>query len=258
MERIIIFRFHDNPAICTDRLRLIRKFNPGIAIYGIYGGDPERMGDFAGLGKYFENLFSVANETADWKWKNSDLALRAWFGTVGKNIVFDMLHLIEWDLLFFDSIDVLYRDIPADALGLTALVPLDSVEKKWVWTSRDPYVSEWRQLLALARDGYGYSQKPMASLGPGCCLPRSFLERYCALDVPSLCHDELRLPLFGQVLGFKLCDTGFYKKWFDGDEHRFFNCLDMEIDPAVIVAELEKNGGRRVFHPFRKLSAFRI
>ncbi len=90
----------------------------------------------------------------------------------------------------------------------------------------------------------------MACFGPGPCLPRGFLERYSAIDVPELCHEELRWPLFAQVLGFQLADTGF-RSWHDAQADRFFNMTGRPIDASTIVAELEKPDGGRVFHPAR-------
>ena len=43
------------------------------------------------------------------------------------------------------------------------------------------------------------------------------------------------------------CDTGFFKKWFDKDEPKFFNCWDEDIKLETIESELVKKNGRRVF-----------
>ncbi len=251
MKRVIIFRFHQYPEICASRLRLLAKYNPGIPIFGLYGGRPGGLAEFRQcIGKYLESICSLENESDEWKWKNSDLGLRRWFALTGKDVDFDMLTLVEWDLLLFGGLDDIYRGIPAGAIGLTALTKLKNVENRWIWTSREPYRKEWIKFLELVKNQYGYLAEPYASLGPGYCLPKSFLEKYCAIDVPDLCHDELRLPLFGQILGFELYDTGFYRKWFDAGEHRFFNCMGKPIGHSTIVAELAKKQGRRVFHPF--------
>ena len=84
-------------------------------------------------------------------------------------------------------------------------------------------------------------------------MPRTFLEKYVATDVPTICHDELRLPLMAQSLGFRLYDTGLYRGWFDPEEMRFFNADTFGIAPDVIKAELAKPTGRRVFHPCRSV-----
>ena len=68
----------------------------------------------------------------------------------------------------------------------------------------------------------------------------------------SLCHDELRLPLFAQLLGFDLVDTGFYDGWSNPDSERHFNADGREVDPAAVAIELAKRDGCRVFHPCRE------
>ena len=75
-------------------------------------------------------------------------------------------------------------------------------------------------------------------------------------QIPELGNDELRLPLFARIFGFPLADTRFYRKWFDADEKRFFNCIGRGIDPGTILSELMKPDGRRVFHPYRKRLMF--
>jgi hypothetical protein len=63
----------------------------------------------------------------------------------------------------------------------------------------------------------------------------------------------LRLPLFGQILGYKLYDTGFYKNWFNAKEEKVFNCMAQDISLPAITKELSKTKGRRIFHPYRKI-----
>lgn len=111
-------------------------------------------------------------------------------------------------------------------------------------------------LLSLVRKKFGYNQRPFASLGPGSCLARKFIEKYAGIEIPELCPDELRLPLFSQILETPLYDTGFYPKWFDPAEQRFFNCMNEEISDLIIKNELKNPEGKRVFHPYRRLLKF--
>lgn len=92
------------------------------------------------------------------------------------------------------------------------------------------------------RHEFNYNQEPFAGSPCGAVLPRAFLEKYTDISVPELCQDELRLPLFSQILGFRLYDTGFYK------EAGLFD-WEREIATAAIEKELLKPLGRRVFHP---------
>jgi hypothetical protein len=235
---------------------MIRLYNPEVKIYGLYGGEEGNISKAKEtLGVYLTNIYQVAGKDMRWNWWHSDLAVKDWYKNFGRNLKFDVLNLIEWDLMIFGSLDEIYSHIPLDGLGLTGLTPLKKVENKWDWTAKEPHKSSWKKMLKYAQDEFAYKDNPYGCLGPGPSLPRDFLEKYAELDAPEFldCNDELRLPLFGQILGFKLYDTGFYKKWFDKDEKRFFNCLSMEIDRSLIEAELRNPSGRRVFHPFNKM-----
>lgn len=238
MKRLILFRFHKEPEICRNRISILRKYNPGMPIHGLFGGEGDPRLDIP--------VYVSKKKDAEWKWKNGDLCVREWFGEVGKNLDFDMLHVVEWDLLILDSIEKVYSHIGKNKVGLTALVPLEMIKDVWSWLIEEPSRSEWRGLLSLARQEYGYCDEPYGCLGPGYCLPRSFLDRYTAEDIPELCHDELRLPLFAQIFGFGPLDTGFAT--MSPEDWHFFNCEKNEIGMDIIMEE-GKNG-RRVFHPF--------
>lgn len=254
MKRIIFFRFHKNLAVCKNRLELLKKFNPGMPIFGLYGGKISKYKEFESkLSPYLENINCIKNKSEEWKWKNSDLAINQWYRKIGRSVPFEMLHAIEWDLLLLDSLDNIYKNIPKNSIGLTALTPLEKVENKWSWTADEPEKNEWNELLNFAREKFDYRQKPYASLGPGICLPKSFIEKYSSLDLPEICHDELRLPLFSQILRYTLYDTGFYKDWFNAKEEKIFNCMAREIALTDITKELKKAKGRRAFHPYRKI-----
>ena len=252
VKRLILLRFHKDATVCRNRLELLSEFNPGMDIVGLYAGEE---GDFQNIEKalrqHLGHVYCFSGKSAQWKWKNGDLAVRSWYKDYGYRLSFDMLHVIEWDLVLFSSITQLYSHIPPNGVGLTALTPLDNIYGRWYWTSREPYKSEWSELLELVARRFQYDQKPYASLGPGVCLPREFLEKYVSTDIPDLCHDELRLPLFAQILGFRLYDTGFCEKWFDQNEMRIFNCEGQEVKTSTIRMELARPSGRRVFHPYR-------
>lgn len=252
MKQIVLFRFHRSADVCLNRIHLLNKYNPGIEIYGLYGGEKNASFYKNKLKDHLEHFYSV-NKPEGWNWKNSDLAVRMWFKEYGKTVEFDTLHLIEWDMLLLDSLGSIYKQVPQGGIALTGLRPLREVDDKWDWLLEEPSKGEWKRLLELARSKFGYNDIPYASMGPGPSFPRSFLEKYSEIEVPELAHDELRLPLFAQILGFKMFDTGFYKKWFNNEEKKFFNCKGREIKPEIIREELKKPNGRRVFHPYRKV-----
>jgi len=46
MKRIILFRFHTNVDICKNRLRLLKKYNPEVKIFGLFGGQERDLEKF--------------------------------------------------------------------------------------------------------------------------------------------------------------------------------------------------------------------
>jgi hypothetical protein len=255
MKRIILFRFHENQKVCRNHLDLLRHHNPGTAIYGLYGGNesiyPKVEQSF---GREFSHLYCLTGKTPTWKWLNGDLAVREWYQMIGRELEFDMLHVVEWDLVLLDSLEKIYSGVPKGGIGITGLIPLRLIKDKWIWPRLQSWwVPQWEKLLAHSREKYLYKAEPYASLGPGICLSRDFLQQYAACEVPELCHDEVRLPLFAQNLGFTLYDTNFYRGWFDGQEEIFFNSINKEIGLDVIKNELGDPGGKRAFHPYREV-----
>ena len=134
--------------------------------------------------------------------------------------------------------------------------PIEEVENKWYWVSNILERNKWLKLLSYAEEKFSYKKKPYGCIGPGTCLPRKFLEKYSKTKIPEYCNDEVRIPLFSQIFGLKLYDTGFYEKWFDKKGEKYFNARKKEIKKDVIEKELSKPNGRRAFHPYRKIYRF--
>lgn len=254
MKRLVLFRFHQNRAVCQNRLDLIKRYNPGVEIHGLYGGDESLYPNVErAIGSQFSSLFCLKGKTPLWKWLHGDLAVREWYQAVGRTLSFDVVHLLEWDLVLLDSLDNIYKHVPAGAAGITGLVKLELIKDRWCWTRRSSWwTAQWERLLTHVRKQYLYDDEPYASQGPGLCLPRRFLELYAPAEIPPLCHDEVRLPLFLQSFGINLFDTGLYNGWFDGADEAFFNCRNREIAPEVMWDELDSPGGVRAFHPYRQ------
>lgn len=257
MKRGVLFRFHKEFEVCRNRVEILRKLNPTMLIYPMYGGSKENLDPAksfcreAGLEPFYE----VKSDDLIWKWKNGDLQIQQWFKAVGRNLTFDFLHLIEWDLSLLENLENLYGRF-SEGVVLTGLRPLKDVRDRWSWLVEEPYRSEWFKLMDLVKEKYEYDQEPYACLFPGCSFSRRFLEKLQTIEIPELDNDEVRIPLWTQILGESLHDTGFYPGWFSEKIYRYFNCRGREIEETVIRQKLARIGGQRVFHPFYK--EFRI
>jgi hypothetical protein len=246
-HRLVVFRFHKAPLVCRSRAALLRRLNPDVPIYGLFGGKGQVSKRLVGL----DGLYS-SRRPAEWNWKHSDLVLAEWYRDVGHALPFDVLHLVEWDLLLVEPLERLYASVPDGAVGLTALTPTSALETEWTWLRREENRREWEQLLGIARAEWHYDGIPHGCVGPGACFPRAFLEAYAEIEPPLLCNDELRLPLFAQILGFPIADTRLRGPWRGEREDPFFHFRNQEIELSAIKAELAKPHGWRAFHPVRR------
>lgn len=230
---------------------MLRALNPGVPIYGLYGG-PRRL-----PGPALQRLVGLddvhrSSEPDRWNWQHSDLAAAAWFREVGRSLPFDVLHVVEWDLLLLAPLESIYRSVPEGSVGLTALTPIAELEQEWTWLRREPNRREWEELLARARSEWDYDGVPYGCVAGGACFPRSFLEAYAAIVPPVLCNDELRLPLFAQILGFPLADTELRSSWRGERDHPLFHFRAADVPLDTIKTELAKPDGWRAFHPVRR------
>jgi hypothetical protein len=194
----------------------------------------------------------ISRAPARWNWRHGDLVLSEWYREAGAALSFDVLHLVEWDLLLAAPLDPLYTSVPEGSIGLTALTPISELEDEWTWLRREESRREWEALLAHARDEYGYDDAPYGCVAPGAVFPRAFLDAYARLDPPLLGNDELRMPLYAQILGFPLADTRLRGPWRGEREHPFFHFRAPEIELETIRAQLAEPNGARAFHPVRR------
>lgn len=282
LDRIILFRFHAGFQTCAARIEELLLLNPHLAnrFFGMFGGSPEAYRQIpASLRERFHHIYRL-EQSPEWCWRyGASLGVRNWYRDFGHGVDFDMLHLIEWDLLIGAPLDHIYAHVPSGSLGLAALLPIAQISAHWYWTTDPQRASEFEALMSHVREKHGFDGPYYACHCPGSCLPRAFLEKFAAREVSDLCHDEIHLPLYAQILGFPLRDAGFHPNWerycsgfyplsrffvktpFRGRgnrihnhhiDYRFFNCARDTIPSALIRKELADPRGHRVFHPVRE------
>ncbi|MDP1629557.1 MAG: hypothetical protein Q8L57_02970, partial [bacterium] len=70
------------------------------------------------------------------------------------------------------------------------------------------------------------------------------LDQYAKIEeVPGLCNDEVRTPLFAQAFNMPVYDTGLGNKYFTAGGEKIFT-------PSVVYREYAK--GIKSFHPVEK------
>jgi hypothetical protein len=246
MDRVVVFRFHRNPAVCRSRLELFRTLNPDVPVYGL--GEP------IGIDDALEHRHTVDGGDGDWAWQHGDLALADWYREVGRDLSFDVVHVVEWDLLLCAPLEDLYAHVPADGVALSGLRSMAAArDDGWSWVTDEgtyEHADDYDRLRELAREELGYDGEGCSCVFPGVALPRSFLAEYADLDVPAVANDEVRVPLVARALGYDCYDTGFHEWTYEG--RRYFNGRGDAVQRRRIVEELEDPDGRRAFHPVRQ------
>lgn len=261
MRLAILFRFHKDLDVCLDRLHLIRHLNPGVPIWGLYGGP---RANAAAVQQRIEPLLdhfaAIESDDVGWKWLHQDLAVRDWFVKHGHRLAFDYLCDYEYDLLLATPFARLVPSTP-NVVALTGLAKLSDVRSTWYWTSVDPHRRHFEQYVAHLAHRYGIAQPTYVSQGPFPFLPRAFLERLVDVEYPSCVirklPSEITYPAVAEAVGFDVIDTGFHPAWTSSIPGVPACCLfHCETAPLVtftqIEAELCKHQGRRAFHPVKE------
>jgi hypothetical protein len=251
IKKIIIYRYHGHFELNRHRIRLLKKVEPGIPVYGIYGGE---AGFFQQanrkLGALLHDNYCLKVGDRYWKWLHADLTYKMWYRDVGRYVHFDRAYVVEWDLVIFRKLHSLFPQAHNGNILCTGLIPLEKVSRYWYWmnTTNRARVEDFFNRV------HKYYNRPFvkyASLGPGLSAPKSFFDGLTRLKIfEADITDEIKIPVWSQLLGLKPESNDLYRKWFSYHEMRFFNANITPIRLRTIGRELKKKNGRRAFHPF--------
>lgn len=258
MNLAILFWFYKEPEICKDRLELIKRFNPEVAIYGLYGGPVDEAKKYSGfLQEYLDDFYitSFVDKESSWLWINGDIMILDWYESRGKNLVWDSIMIVQWDMLIYDSIVRQFKDMTKDQIFLSGYRTLDKgIEGKWNWTRPDGKEREnFLRFMNYVDKEYNYRKKLK------CCLfileifPRSFFEQWSKVKDKEVGMLEYRIPTFAEIFHTPVFqkDVGvwwFNKKAYEGKTP--MNARALEIEKKYIEKQLRKNDGYRIFHPY--------
>lgn len=242
MRRLILFRYHDHMAICRSRVELLRELNPSVPVHSIYGGSAPSA---PAIGADEHYLLPMTEPK--YKWLHGDLCVLDWFVQRGHAVHFDMLHVVEWDLLLLRSIEELFGHI-GDGVAVTAPRTIAKlIADKWYWVRkwRLPKLESFRRHVEADFRQRLTNGTQVAGRFPGAALSRVFLERYAAIEPPEIVHDEIRLPAFAQIFGMPVHDT---RLGGETGVTPYFNCDKKAIAAASIKAAWKRHH-QAAFHP---------
>src|SRR3989338_3624133 len=113
MKLSVLFWFYKEPEVCENRLQILKKHNPDLKIFGLYGGKISKAGEYQDkLGKYLDDFYIfTANTDENWKWINGDLMILDWYEKKGRNLEWDSVTVVQWDMLVLDSLKNIFFGI---------------------------------------------------------------------------------------------------------------------------------------------------
>lgn len=259
----VLFWFYKAPDICEERLRHLRLLNPGLRIFGLYGGP---VGDAPAmekrLGPLLDDLYLFEGARDDlWKWRHGDQLIAAWHRDRGHRLSWNTLVIVQWDMLILRPVTETFAMLrPGEAL-FSGFRPAAEVTGWWGWLDparpdRQPDLDAFRAFL---RDRLDYDGPLWCCLFIVVCLPRAFLDRYVAIGHPEAGFLEYKLPTLAKAFGIPVRTEHPFKPWWGADpatrsappEARLLNATGADIPIEIVRAERDA-GRAQVFHPFRQ------
>jgi hypothetical protein len=258
----ILFWFYRDPRLCADRLRLLRRYNAGVKIYGLYGGPVRDTGAFEqALLPLLDDFFSSPlDRPAKWKWRNGDLMIAEWFRVRGDRLEWDTVVVVQWDMLVLGDVRVLFSDLARDELVVSGLRRVEEVAAYWYWVREARNHERFRAFKDYLRDRHRYEGPCLACLFLVVCLPRQFLERYSQIEEPELGWIEYRVPTYACLFGLPLRRMGRFDGWWSTapdaqrTPRRERVLMATGSGPSIPIRtvwyHLRQRRGARIFHPF--------
>ena len=255
MKLAVLFWFYKDVDVCEDRLKLLKEHNPDLNIFGLYGGEHAKSRLFRSrLGKYLDDFYISPYRSKGWKWINGDLMLLEWYNRRGRNLRWDSIVVVQWDMLVFTSLSNLFGKMKTGEIFLSGLRELSkSIEDRWNWTQLgSPNRRNYLNYLKYVKEEYGYRESPLCCLFILQALPREFFDRYLSVKNRRVGMLEYKMPIYARIFGIP-----FYRKdlgvcWFEDLKTRPLNAETVEISEGYVRKELKKRDGWRIFHPYFK------
>ncbi|MBP2303052.1 hypothetical protein [Azospirillum picis] len=264
MTLAILFWFYKDFGVCENRLSGLRARNPGVPIYGLYGGEAAQAPEAERrLGRWFDDFYAfVEPRGAQWKWQHGDQLIAAWHRDRGATLAWDSLVIVQWDMLLLAPLRQLFAAVkPGEAL-FSGLRPEREVADWWGWLNGiDPDKRADRDAFrAYLAERHGYRGELLCCLFIVVCLPRRFLDLYVAEGPPEVGFLEYKLPTLARVYGIPFCENHPYRPWWASDpatrqapaRERLLNAVGEDVSFDTVLAEMARPEGGRIIHPYRK------
>jgi len=262
MKLATLFWFYKEPEICLNKLKLVRKFNPGIKIFGLFGGNKKEAGKYVSkFGDYLDDFYisNLCDKPKDYKWLHGDLMVEDWYQKRGKKLAgWDSAAIVQWDTLVLGEIKKQLLGIKKGELFISGTRQLEPfIERRWSWTKKKGTERQnYLKFKKYIRKNYNYRQTLLCSLFVFAVIPREFFEKWSTVENKEIGMLEYKLPTYAKIFKIPIYrrDLGIW--WFDSQLPRGktpMNAKGFEISKKLILAELKKRNGFRIFYPYSKI-----
>jgi len=261
MKLAVLFWFYKEPKICLNHLELIKKYNPNIKIFGLYGGGRAEAKIYKNkLGRYLDEFYisSYCSKKSRWKWINGDLMILDWYKNQGRKLKkWDSVIVVQWDALVLGNIKKQLPGLRKDEIFVSGTRVLDkNIEKRWSWTRpRGKHRKDYLDFSKHILDEHGYKNKLLCSLFIVQIFSRRFFDKWLLLKNKKIGMLEYKIPTYARIFNIPIYKKNLGARWFNKKAYKGqtpLNARGIEIDDKFIRSELEKNNGYRIFHPYFK------
>ena len=110
--------------MCVERARRLRRLNPSLKLYVLYGGDLAEADRFReALDEYSDDFYAFsADWSAERKWLHGDQMIATWHRDRGANLPWDTIFIAQWDILMLEPLDRLCAGLRRVAAGTVRAV----------------------------------------------------------------------------------------------------------------------------------------
>ncbi|MCA1978117.1 MAG: hypothetical protein LDL19_02665 [Thiobacillus sp.] len=257
MRRAILFWYYRDPEVCRTRVAQLARHNPGLPIFGLYGGARHNATAFANIEARLDDVWHYDDDQdADWKWRHGDRMLARWHARRGHSLAWDQIFVAQWDFLACAPLSPLFDAVGPCQIYLPGLRSLDGLATRWWWTRADsPESTDYARFIAHMQ-AQNYNGPFEACQFLASLMHRNFLDAYAKVadTVPGFL--EYKLPAWARAHGFEPVDLPDLPVTWPGEPAPSnlvtLSATKREIDPLDILAELIRPGGRRYFHPVHR------
>jgi hypothetical protein len=254
----LLFWFYRDLPVCRNRLEGLRDRNPHTRIFGLYGGDPDDAERFrAELSPLLDDFWAFdVVAPSKWKWRHGDLMLAAWYENRGRDLDWDHVFVVQWDMLVLEPAATLLPALAPDEVLLSGVVPVAAHTGRWVW-AEGGHEPAYRGFLEMIQKEYG-AVEPLSCLFVIACLPRRLLAAYAELPDAEVGYIEYRLPTLASAVGLRLVNDervdasqgpGANAR-SAGRRQSLLNGTKRAIHLPTILFEMNRRDGARLFHPY--------